>query len=360
MKYPIVVLILFISFGSRAQHDFDSLYKADPNFHKQIDTSFLDKGFFDDHQPVLSLTISTNFKYLSKKKGTPKYQDAKMTIDINDSVKLNRNLQVKARGALRKSICYFPPLKLNFKKKQMLHEDLKEFDKIKLVRNCKGGKNYDEYVLIEYLIYKMYNILTDYSFRVRLLDVVYTDTGHRKKKSVNQFSFLIEPLDLLAQRLGAVPIEQKHIGAKYLQPNEENIMSVFQYMIGNTDWSIPGLHNMKIVKSRDFNQKEPVAIPYDFDYTGLIDAPYAIPSEKLPIEEVTERLFMGACQEDAQFQKTTELFKSKKEEIYDLFRNFQFLSDKTKKKNLMYLDQFYHLLDNEKSWKYTYSSSCKK
>ncbi len=360
MKYSAIIFLFFVFTKSVSQHDFDSLYKANSIFQSEIDTSFLNKGFYDDGQPILNVTITSNFKYLYKKKYKAEYQPATLTTSVNDTVQVTRDIQVKARGALRKSICYFPPLKLNFKKKEMLHEDLKEFDKIKLVRNCRGGQSYDEYVLLEYLIYKMYNVLTDYSFKARLLNVVYVDTGKKKRKSVNQYSFMIEPLKLLAHRTDCVPIEQIGLGGKLMKPKEENIMALFQYMIGNTDWQIQSQHNMKIIKSTDFTQHLPIAVPYDFDYTGFVDAPYAVPSDKLPIDKVTERLYMGSCSNQGLTDETVKLFLEKKSEVYELVETFDLISDRTKERSIAYLDEFYDIISSKNRLKVNITDRCKK
>lgn len=346
-KLLLLLFTLFLSSTAWSQsvHDFDSLYKKDQKFKESISKQNNTQDFFDENLPVLKFTLSSDFKNLVKNKDESKYQKATIDMMINDTVKYSQKLKIKTRGALRKSICAYPPLKLNFPKKDMHVESLREFDKMKMVSNCKPGDKYGQYVLSEFLTYQIYNIITDYSFRVRLLEVNYIDTGGRFKPSTRH-SFIIEPINQLAERVDGVPVELKQIPAKYMNAEQETIMSVFQYMIGNTDFSIPGFHNMKFIKSVDYSNQEPYVIPYDFDYTGFVAAPYAIPSEVLPIDKVTERYFMGACRSKAEYQKTFELFKSKRSQIYDLIQNFDLLTKQNKKRHIKYLNQFYSAIES--------------
>ena len=146
----------------------------------------------------------------------------------------------------------------------------------------------------EYYVYKMYNLLTPFSYRVRLLRVEYIDTSGKKKPRDN-YAFIIEPTDQMALRLNAKEFDRKGISNHSVDRNTATIMGLFQLLVGNTDWSIPNMHNIKLLRVADAKYPMPVAVPYDFDYCGIIDAQYAIPNEIHPIEKVTERFYMGAC-----------------------------------------------------------------
>ncbi|MFY0625588.1 MAG: hypothetical protein JXR07_04805 [Reichenbachiella sp.] len=334
------ILLITVPSFSQKIHDFDSLYKQLPDYKSAIDKAYNSSDFFDDNLPTLNITLTSDFKKLTKTKDQSKYQKAQISLMLNDTVQLNQKLKIKTRGALRKEICYYPPIKLNFPKNDMVVESMREFDKMKMVSNCRPGNTYEQYIISEYLTYKIYNILTDYSLRVRLLNVKYVDTSGKYKPNTRH-SFIIEPIEQLAARKSCIPVDLFKIHSKYMNAQEETTMAIFQYMIGNTDFSVPGAHNMKFIKSTDFSKPEPYAIPYDFDYIGMINAPYAIPSEALPIKKVTDRFFMGACRTKAEYKKTIEIFKSKKSEIYKLINTNQLLSKSNKKRHIRYLDQFY-------------------
>jgi hypothetical protein len=353
-------VLLFLTESSVfAQHDFDSLYKHKTSFKQQF-KAHEDTIDFYSNDELLEFSLEANFKDIAKNKYDDSYRDAILNYQLNDTVSVTRHLKIKPRGKSRKNICYYPPLKINFKKKELKLDQLKNFDKIKLVGACKNGKQYEQYVLSEYYIYKSYEQLTKYSFKTRLLRIKYIDTGRRKPKSKTRIAFVIEPVDLLTQRLDAIEIEVKRIHPDLTNYELINTLSVFQYMIGNTDFSIPGLHNTKLIKSKDPNIFAPVAIPYDFDYTGIIDAHYAIPSDVLHIESVTERLFRGFCRTEEEFKKTFDLFNIKKESIYNLYETSPYLDKRVKKKTISYLDSFYNTINNDQEIQREFLDACRK
>ena len=125
-------------------------------------------------------------------------------------------------------------------------------------------------------------------------------------------------------------------------------VSLFQYMIGNTDWSIPKLHNMKLMVPKNDTLAKPFAIPYDFDYCGLVDASYAVPAEGLSIETVSQRLYRGFPRSYDELQAAIAVFKEKKESIMYYINHFELCSTRCRKSMLSYLDEFYETLNNKK------------
>ncbi len=337
------LLVLFAQ-HLHAQHDFDSLYKASKVFKEHIKATQDTLDIFN-HNSVLAITLETDFRYLGRNKQKREYQDAVLTYQYNDTVVVTREIEVKARGNFRMENCSNPPLKLNFPKKKAKLKQLQEFDKMKMVVNCKGYKTYEQYVLAEYLVYKTYNILTPNSFRVRLIKVTYIDSSG-KRKSSSGYAFLIEDIDQLAQRMGGVEMDRTKLSPNMMKPEAVVLNDVFQYMIGNTDWSIPALHNMKLVKLNDFSEPNPYPIPYDFDYSGIINTSYAIPHESLPIESVRERLFRGMCHSEEEYAQAFQVFTEKKDAIYQVYEEFDLLDEKFKKGMLDYLDDFYEIINN--------------
>jgi hypothetical protein len=199
---------------------------------------------------------------------------------------------------------------------------------------------------MEYYIYKMYNLLTPFSFRVRLLKVKYIDTSGKKKPREN-YAFILENTNQLARRNNGINFEMAGINNEMIDRDIATIMELFQLMIGNTDYSLPVLHNVKLIKTTDSKYPKPVAVPYDFDYSGIINAFYAIPGEHLPIEYVTERYYMGACREFDEYETAFVLFREKREEMKALIQNSEYLRDIAKKSPLNYIDEFYKIIDNE-------------
>ena len=338
-----------LSVNVKAQiHDYDSLVKHSDDF-KQIAKIIGDTlDLFNDNK-VLEITLESDFKNLVKRKFKDEYQEAIFTLMFNDSVRVTRNIKIKPRGHMRKSTCHIPPLKLNFSKKDAFTKQLQEFDKIKMVLDCKKGDIYEQYLLSEYYTYKIQNILTEYSLRARLLSVKYIDTSGKYKEST-RFAILLEHIDQLADRHGGIRIETKNI--RDLSTDRKTLTDayLFQYLIGNTDWSIPGMHNIYMLKSNDPAKPKPYVIPYDFDYAGIINTIYAVPDEQLGIETVRERVYRGVCLPEADLIKAKERILLKKQDIYQLIQNDQLLDKRTKKSTIKYFDEFFLIFENEKSF----------
>ncbi len=353
----LIVGIIFQSGILAAQHDFDTLYNHDPAFKEYVKKINKDVDIYASDQ-LIELTIESDFKGLKKRKTNKEYQDAVLRYQFNDTVLFSSNIRIKPRGIFRLNNCYYPPLKINVLKKETNLKIIREFDKLKMVVQCKGGQTYENYLLGEYLIYKLYNILSDYSLRVRLLKVKYVDTGG-KKKPIESYAFIIEDIDDLASRINGTEVETKHIGDNFLIRDQSAMLFMFQYLIGNTDWSIPGMHNIKLIKPNDSTISKVYVIPYDFDFSGIINANYAAPPEMLGIETVRERLYRGYCRTPEEWQKVVGIFNDKKEDIYALYRQFGLLDKYDLKSALNYIDDFYVTINSENAFKREIISNCR-
>jgi len=298
----------------------------------------------------LELVLTADFQTLLKTKDaeTPEYLQAQLNLKDPEKGDQAFELKIKARGISRRNFdfCAFPPLLLNFKKKQTRETVFEGQNKIKLVTFCKDINTYEEYVLKEYLVYKMFNILTDTSLQVRLVHITYEDSA-KQKLMAERFGFLIEDIDHLARRLNGKEVELSLPHHDACDRVSLDRFMIFQYMIGNTDWWIakPVMHNVKLIW---INNGPAIPIPYDFDYCGFVDADYAVPSEKLPIKSVTQRYFRGFCRMPGIYEKTIGVFLERKGEIYDLIQNFPYCTDISKKVMLKYLDQFYDIVSDPK------------
>ncbi|WP_020527861.1 hypothetical protein [Flexithrix dorotheae] len=306
----------------------------------------------------LKISIEMDVKELLKTKYKDEYHPAKFTLYLHEDSIIEKTIKVKTRGNSRKSICYYPPLKLNFKHVDFGSASMNTLKKLKIVTVCKEADTYEQYILKEYLVYKMYNLLTDYSFNVRLLDVTQKDS-QGKKDPLRRYGFVIEEIDQLAERNNALEIETPKIHPDQTNKEIANLLAVFQFMIGNTDWSIPGLHNIKLIKSKNPTEFAPIAIPYDFDYSGFVNTTYAIPDPALGIENVRVRDFRGFCRTLEEFQKTMIPFLENKEEIFNLVNEFEPLSERNKKECVAYLQEFYKIIENENLIKYNFVNNCR-
>jgi hypothetical protein len=255
-------------------------------------------------------------------------------------------MQISARGNFRKRICDFPPLSLNFRKSQVTGTLFENQDKLKIVAHCKDSRRYEQTVLREYLAYRLLNALTEVSFKVRLLQLTYVDSDERRPRMVRS-AFLIEHKDRLADRIGwrAVDIEWAEVGA--IRPDHLNLTSMFQYLIGNTDFS-PNLgsdneccHNYEMF-GNDSDQL--TAVPYDFDLAGFVNAPYATPDPELGIDSVRQRLYRGHCVNNGHVEASLARFRETRSELYALVAGQEELEPTVRDNIARYMDEFFETI----------------
>jgi hypothetical protein len=312
------------------------------------------QGLFGSEE-VIDIMLEGDIKTLLKDRGDdPSYHILKLhvqNVDLEESL----DLRVRVRGNFRrlKKNCDTPPLRFNFRRHEVPEHSLfAGHPSLKLVVPCKG----EQYVIREYLTYKLYNLFTDYSFRVRLVRLNYHDTGNRRI-SKPQYGFLIEDKDALAFRSNAVLIERMNLRPEIVDKESFLRMSVFAYLIGNTDWSVQYLHNIEMLYLNDENVH--VAVPYDFDLAGLVSSPYAKPAEALKLRSVRERVFRGYCLEDpGVFNTTFKQFHELKPEIYKLIAENNLLKKRYIKFATKYFDEFYDTLNDTKKASNAFSYPC--
>jgi hypothetical protein len=300
--------------------------------------------FFIDEKP-LTVTIASDFKKLfNTKKETP-WQEAKVSITFPEAAApITEDIRIRARGNFRKDQCYMPSLMLNFH--NPTSPRLYQLDKLKIVSGCGTSTRDEQLILKEYLAYKMFNLVSPLGFRVRLMRTSFEDTKGKIKKYTT-YGFFIEDVDMMAKRNKyreyETPTEQK----KTDQPRM-TLVAMFQYLIGNTDWSVPNFHNVKLVTSRADSLAPPLSIPYDFDFAGMVDAGYAAPSEIMGTESVRERVYRGFPRPMEEIIDAIKVMQEKKDAFYKLINEFELLSASDRKNIIKYLDEFYDTVKNPK------------
>jgi hypothetical protein len=315
-----------------------------PAFNHAYAQKSIDKVKFFQDTSVLNSSLVFNINQLLKKKGKEGMTfPAKFTCKLNDSVNLVDDIAIQVRGHYRRSYCFIPPLKLIYNKNST--SVFKSLKSLKLVSVCNLSKSDDENLLKEYLIYKMYNLISDKSFRVRLLNLNYVDSAG-KRKPINKHAFLIEDVKDLAKRINCVDWSKRKFNTEGTDRRQMTIVSVFQYMIANTDWSVPGNHNITLIHVKTDSVSTPYAVPHDFDFSGLVGTSYALPSDKLNIQSVKDRLYRGYPRTVAELSEVINIFNKQKENIYSLINNFSLLDDNTKKDMIDYLEEFYATINN--------------
>jgi hypothetical protein len=299
--------------------------------------------FFKD-TAILNATITTNISRIMRLKQKDGAQfPAIFSTTLGDGFTVNDSVVLEVRGHFRRDYCYFPPIRVLFKNNPF--SVMKPLGTLKLVSQCKTFSTDKQYVLKEFIIYKIYNLLTDLSFRVRLLNLNWQDTTN-KSKSVAEYAFLLEDTKDLAQRNECVEMKQVKLKTETTDRKQMTLVAIFEYMIGNTDFAVPANHNTKLIIPKADSTHRPYVVPYDFDYSGFVNTDYAVPDQNLPIQSVRERLYRGFPRSMEELNDVLLIFNEKKKAIYDVVNNFDLLTARSKKEMIDYLDEFYSIINS--------------
>lgn len=271
-------------------------------------------------------------------------------------------MQMTTRGHSRLETCQFPPLSMSLEDGGPPGTVFAGQDKLKLVTRCRRGATNERYLLQEYAIYKALNLLTAKSFRVRLLNVTYKDS-ERRVGTQQQGGFFIESDDEVAERLGLQKIDIKRIAPSQLEPAQENLVSLFQFFIGNTDWATSRgsdggecCHNGKPLVPPGAETGW-VVLPYDFDQAGLINTKYALPDERLRINSVRQRLFRGRCSNLGELDASISLFREQRASLETALVP-EAIGARARKTALEYIDAFYDIINDPEQTQKMITSKC--
>ena len=308
-----------------------------------------------DSDKVMELTLRGDLKQVFKDRGDdPKYHPATLHYQADKNT-INIPIEIKTRGHFRKisSNCKYPPILLNFAKSSAPKSSVfYGQDKVKLVTPCLG----DEYVIYEYIVYKLYNLITPKSFKARLVKVIYQDTV-KNKSSDPYYGILLEEEEQMAMRNLSRSLAKIGIRPEEIQKGDFLKMAIFEYMIGNTDWSVQYQQNIKLITVDSTSL--PSAIPYDFDHAGIVRAPYANPAEELQMSSILQRRYRGYCMPEMnQFTEVFEIFNQLKDEFYALYEGNPLLSSSYQNQTLKFLDQFYETINDPKKAQEAFSYPC--
>lgn len=306
---------------------------------------------------TLALKITTNRAALMGDRGeNPQFHPGKMEFMGNDGQLVSLPVSLRSRGHFRKNklVCNFAPLLL-----QLEHDSSKKTTvfarqhRLKLVMPCQK----DELVEREYLLYKIYNMLTPLSLRARRVQLLLADSANPQKRD-RANAFLLEPPEQAEKRNGLLEVKKTGVNPESLMPSDFNLMAVFQFFIGNTDWSVQYLHNIELAAKSENATAIPIA--YDFDHAGLVNAPYALPAPELDLESVQERRYRGFCIQSMQeLQRVFDLFNQKKPEIISLYSNNPALSASYRKWAIDYINKFYSIINDPKKAEAAFTYPCR-
>ena len=332
------------------------------------DTSATLPPLFAVHEP-LEMTITADFTALRDDRGASPDRPALLTVpagratpsgESGDAGTVNVGASIRTRGAFRldPGNCSFPPLRIDVEGSDARGTVLEGQDDLKLVSSCRPGRStYDELVPLEYLVYRTYQHTTDQSFRVRLLRVTLVDTSGEQPPE-SRTAFVIEDADALAERFGATVFEmeeRRNLPASAFEPVGRTRNAVFQYMIGNADWSEVAAHNVEILDRSGVA----LVVPYDFDFSGVVDAPYAVPPAELGLDSVQERVYRGWCANEFTTRTVLETFRAARAEVMALWSGAGGLGEDTRRRATGYLEDFFDAIETDERAERRFLRDCR-
>ncbi len=333
--YLFIALILLSALSGRGQQTADSTLPRNSIFQ-----------YFEREQ-ITELTLEVDVMRLLRNKMDDKTWHPAVLLykDKNQAQKVV-NIEVRPKGHARRKICDIPPLKIRFNQEFLTNEGLStEINILESVLICKEEDDYEQFVIREYAVYRLYNLLTAHSLRAHLLKLE-LKKDRNKSAFLSNFAFFIEPERDLANRLQGRKLEPRILSSDAIEKKNLDLVSMFEFMIGNTDWAIKNRHNLNTLLLGGDSLL--TAVPYDFDYAGIVNTPYAVPGRNMNIPSVRTRYFMGPCREEAQWMPTFALFEAQKEEILKFCADFPHFDRTSREYVTGYINDFYELIKDAK------------
>ena len=300
---------------------------------------------FGDTTP-LELTLTADFARVFRNRDTLSTErfPARLTVADTTGTPVTIALEIAPRGHFRlaKENCPFPPIKLNFADGSARGTPFQGQGGLKLGTHCRPTSEYAEYVVREHAVYRVHNLVTDLSLRSRLARITYKPE-RGSDAPYTTWGLLIEDEDDAARRNGGEVVELRRGRFVDLDEEQVRILGIFEYLIGNTDWFLYALHNIRLVQRPD-GRIFPMA--YDFDHAGIVSARYAKPDYRLPIKTVQERLYQGPCLDAEQLAPVFARFTAQRAAIEGVYAATPGLSDSYRKWARDYIGDFYATLGN--------------
>jgi len=307
---------------------------------------------FQSFEP-LRITLRTDIRWLLDERNDSVEVEGTATFIDLDGSEVVKPVDVRPRGLFRldERNCSFPPLRLDFPRSQMEGTVFEGQNQLKLVTPCNENRDeYQEYIYDEYLAYRVLNSLSPYSHRVRLVEITYEDVDG-DYDSRTKIGFLIEDDERMAERNRATLLEVQGLMPAMADGAQSVIVAVFNYMIGNLDWSPVYMHNVKLIRTEDSRF---ITVPYDFDFAGVVSAQYATPPpdlrERNGIRSVKQRLFRGFCRAELLYEPMAALFDGKRRELRDLYLGFELHDEDDIEDALEYFEDFWKVIDDPKEF----------
>jgi len=272
------------------------------------------------------------------------------------------SVSVRLRGKSRLDHCRFPPLRLGFDPTGTGETVFAGQGELKLVTHCINSKAGEKNLLEEYLAYRIFNVLSDYSYRVRLLHMSYVDTDGRLDRDAHRrYAFVIEPTGQLTARLDSKPLQLSSVSKRRLDAEQAARVYVFQYLVGNTDWSLVRpldseecCHNGKLVGS----DEQIFYVPYDFDQSGIVNASYARPHPEVRLPNVRARRYRGYCTDQDVLRAAIRHVNLARDEIIELVGDTPGFSERDAERTVDYLMAYFDKAEDEEKLLGKFEKKC--
>ena len=297
---------------------------------------------------AIDLYLSLNWKELEKHKMEKAYCSAKIDVPEQAGDSIVMEVKVRTRGHMRLDICSFPPIKIKFDKADLEKHSLSSLNEMDLVNHCHEGEQYEQYLLREYMAYKLFELISPYSFHVQLVKLHYLNQEGGEAHETS-YAFLVENPEELVARLHGQQNKNKIVSKNAIERETFLQVCLFQFMIGNTDWYIPTRHNLEFIGVPP--HKLLVTVPFDFDYAGLVGTPYSAPHESLELASTSIRYYQGWCESEEEVKNALKVFTDQKEKILDMCNHIQGFNERSKKFTRDYLQEFFDIIENPKKLK---------
>jgi hypothetical protein len=344
-----LILALTVPVALSAQKADSLAEKSDSGPHKPA-------RLFRSKEPVV-MWLQGDFKTVFKDRDSMSTKRYPATLrylgEQGDTLSLD--VQLGTRGHYRLRTCEFLPLKVFFDKEKTKGTLFGGEASLKLTPHCEKGDRHAQNIYVEYAAYGMYNLLTPISLKARLATITWIDPNN-PKFTITRPGFWTQDQDDMAKEVRGRVLMQTGGKASEMEPRQMAITDVFQYMVGNTDFSLSYLHNYRIVQMDTSMNYFPMA--YDFDWTGLVDAPYATPDYRLGLKRTTDRLYRGGCHDPEVLAQGVALFKAKKDSIYGTLREIKGLAPARLKEAESFLDEFYKELNDPGTVRRVFNTPC--
>ncbi len=310
---------------------------------------------------VLEVTITANMRDLLRERDSTKLRwfGAEFRYRDGDSVR-TVPVELRARGHYRRqrANCDFPPIMVKLPKAEAQGTVLQGNPRVKLSTPCRpGNAEYQQYILVEYGAYRSYQILHEAAPRTRLARITWQDSSARTKP-VTVLAFFIELDEEVAKEV-SVTLRENMKGARFRDVEQRTLqsLSLFEFMVGNPDWSLGALHNIYLLQD-SVGIVTPVA--YDWDWSGLVNTRYSFPDASLPIRSVTERHYMGPCHTLPEWAPMLTHFREQKPRLDAVWDAIPELTPKRREQAVEYLAGFWRIIDSPREFGNTVMRTCRK